>query len=82
MPRVVLPRATPRAVWLLTGRTYSVPCSAMRAPQLDDDTIDHARDVDALSHSTHLHQTAIRHDWPPSACDGPRPAARDVRLST
>ncbi len=37
MARAVLPRASARAIWLLTGRTESVPSSVARAPPLDDD---------------------------------------------
>jgi hypothetical protein len=38
MMRAVLPRASAREIWLLTGRTDAAPSSGGRAPPLDDET--------------------------------------------
>ena len=37
MARAVLPRASDRAMWLLTGLTDHMPSSELRAPRLDED---------------------------------------------
>ena len=60
MMRSVLPRASARNVWVLTGRTHLAPSSGGRAPPLeeeeeegcDDECVDdgEAGDVDASLH--------------------------------
>jgi hypothetical protein len=64
MTRAVLPRASAREDWLLTGRTDATPSSGNRAPPLDEDddpaavgeegTVGHADEDDDAS----LHEGA------------------------